>query len=162
MYNSPLQQDIRKYGRDVFTIELILECETKEDADRLENEFTIKYNTSVPNGYNRATGTKRYGEFNSFYGKHHTEETKKAISESKTGKPLSDEHRLAISKGMTGKRLGSTHPMARKIICVETGVVYDTIKEAMEITGIKTISEVLRGKQYVAGNYHWEYVDEDF
>lgn len=50
----------------------------------------------------------------------------------------------------------------RKVICVETGVVYNSIKEAEYIVphcGHK-IGEVLKGTRATAGGYHWRLVDE--
>lgn len=51
----------------------------------------------------------------------------------------------------------------RPVKCVETGIVYKTQTEAAIATGIHKygISSVLRGKQKTAGNYHWEYADEN-
>lgn len=48
----------------------------------------------------------------------------------------------------------------RKIICVETQIIYNSIKEAQEILGIANISAVCNGKRKTAGGYHWEYVTE--
>ena len=51
---------------------------------------------------------------------------------------------------------------SRKVECVETGIIYESIKEA----GIKTntnqggISNCCRGITKTAGGYHWKYVDE--
>ena len=48
----------------------------------------------------------------------------------------------------------------RKIKCVETGVEYNSIKEASELTGIgrSSISEALR-KGGASREVHWEYID---
>lgn len=48
----------------------------------------------------------------------------------------------------------------KQVICLETGVVYSSIKEAETITGIKRTSIVpcCKGKQKTAGGYHWKYV----
>ena len=53
-------------------------------------------------------------------------------------------------------------PINRKhtqpVICVETGEIYNSLKEAGEKTGINytNISSVLRGKHKTAGGFHWE------
>jgi hypothetical protein len=50
---------------------------------------------------------------------------------------------------------------SKKILCVETGVVYDSARDAGRALGkpklFKGISNVLRGKVETAGGYHWEY-----
>lgn len=49
---------------------------------------------------------------------------------------------------------------AKKILCVETATIYDTIGEAEKQTNIKkpNISKVLSGKRKTAGCFHWRYV----
>ena len=49
---------------------------------------------------------------------------------------------------------------ARKVRCVETGEVFDTIKEAAQAFGIKRcgINHCLAGRSKTAGGYSWEYV----
>ena len=49
---------------------------------------------------------------------------------------------------------------SRKIKCVETGVVYSSLKEASTAVGKpegRSISQVLRGKNETAYGYHWVY-----
>ena len=46
----------------------------------------------------------------------------------------------------------------KKVKCVETNVVYNSIQEAEKITGIKHISCVCRHERKIAGGYHWEYI----
>lgn len=47
---------------------------------------------------------------------------------------------------------------ARQIICVETGVVYESINEAARQTGIgrRNIGRCVEGVYNTAGKYHWE------
>ncbi|MBE5802793.1 MAG: GIY-YIG nuclease family protein [Clostridiales bacterium] len=57
---------------------------------------------------------------------------------------------------------GEDNPMARAIICLESGQQYPTARAAELDTGVsyKAISNAVRGKAKTAGGYHWEYVDE--
>ena len=72
-------------------------------------------------------------------GKHHTEETKMKISQSKKG---------TISE----KR--------KKVICVETNVIYDSITQASAETktNLSKISDCCNEKLKTAGGYHWKFV----
>ena len=42
--------------------------------------------------------------------------------------------------------------------CIETGVVYESIRQAVKLTGAKKVSEACSGKRKTSGGYHWEYV----
>ena len=66
---------------------------------------------------------------NHFIGTHHSEETKRKISESNKGKYPSKETREKMSKNRPDVS-GSKNPRARKVRCVETGEEFDTAKEA--------------------------------
>ena len=61
---------------------------------------------------------------------------------------------------------GTNNPsrrIGRRILCVETGVIYESIVEAAEQNGfgVNGIKSCLRGKnRYTAYGYHWRYVDE--
>ena len=48
----------------------------------------------------------------------------------------------------------------KKVLCVETGVIYDSCRNASKKTGInrKCIGRACTGKQKTAGGYHWMYV----
>jgi hypothetical protein len=52
-----LNNAIRKYGKDVFSVELLYTC-PKEDIDMWERHFIDKHNTLYPNGYNLTRGGK--------------------------------------------------------------------------------------------------------
>ena len=51
---------------------------------------------------------------------------------------------------------------SKKILCVETGVVYRSLTEASKKTGtnLGKICMVARGFRNTAGGYRWEYIDE--
>jgi hypothetical protein len=54
---SYLNNAIRIYGKEAFTVNLIVECE-KTQMDDLEKKYIIEYNTLYPNGYNLTNGGK--------------------------------------------------------------------------------------------------------
>lgn len=91
-----------------------------------------------------------------------SDESRKKLSEALKGRVFTPEHRANISKGKSGPATSgrnNSHP--RAVLCVETGVVFDTIKEAGEFTGgsSKNIIACCRGRLITSGGYHWQYVD---
>ena len=91
-----------------------------------------------------------------------SEETRRKLSEANKGKKFSEEHRRHISEAKTGVQCGKNNPRARQVLCVETGVIFDTIKEAGERIGgsPKNIIACCRGRIPRSGGYHWRYVEE--
>lgn len=103
-----LTEAIKKYGEDKFSIELIEEVDTAGRAYELEQYYIMEYNSKVPYGYNITDGgdgifgweaTEEYRKECServkqlhkekkvgMYGKKHTDETKKKMSEASKGK----------------------------------------------------------------------------
>ena len=63
--------------------------------------------------------------------------------------PLSEENRFREAK-----------EKCKKVICVETGIIYPSIKEASRQTGTakSLIANVCRGIKHTTGGYHWEFV----
>ena len=53
----------------------------------------------------------------------------------------------------------STKP--KKVLCVETGVIYNSATEAANSININrsSVSKVCKGKQKTAGKLHWKYID---
>lgn len=80
------------------------------------------------------------GEENPMYGKHLPEEAKRRISEA---------------------NWGAKNGRSRKILCVETGVIYGSIRDAYRETGVhfSSISKCCCGVNHRAGGYHWRYVE---
>lgn len=92
-----------------------------------------------------------------------SEETRRKLSEALKGRTFSPEHCANISRSKMGVYAGKNNPRARAVLCVETGVVFDTIKDAGVFTGgsPKNICSCCRGKLKTSGGYHWRYVDEE-
>jgi group I intron endonuclease len=156
-----LQNAIKKYGRNNFVCELLDVAYSQDLADAKEKMWIYLLQTfKHENGYNLSMGGKigqfneetlakmsasKIGAKNSFFGKHHTDETRKTISE--------------LHKNNGGK-LGN-HNMAKKVRCIETGVVYSCVLEASKETGAnsKHIGGVANGRygRKTAGGFTWEW-----
>jgi group I intron endonuclease len=112
-----IRNAIQKYGANEFDISVIDECATLQQANVLETNYIIEYN-SVNNGFNLQSGganpplseeTKekisrsKMGDRNSFFGKHHSDETKKVLSQ----RIVSEQTRKKISSGRTGLHMSA-------------------------------------------------------
>lgn len=60
------------------------------------------------------------------------------------------------------KLTSSTFPK-RKVLCMETGIEYDSISDASRSTGVSrgNINSVCIGTRKTAGGYTWRYIKED-
>ena len=129
--------------------------------------------------HRRKLSAAKSGENHPWYGKHLPEETRRKIGEKSRGRKLSPEARAKISAAKLGtkaseetkqklslirkgKRMGSKNPSARAVICVETGEIFGTIKEAAEHIGVwpDTLNRHLLGKQTTCRDKHWRYLEE--
>ena len=94
--NDHLKNAFNKYGKENFEFKIIKYCKEKY-LDRFEKLYIRTNDTMNPNkGYNKEAG----GNLN----KHLSEETKRKISESCTGKKLTSETRKKISKSKSGEK----------------------------------------------------------
>lgn len=53
---------------------------------------------------------------------------------------------------------------SQRVVCLETGVVYESLATAAKAVGLKdgaSLSACLRGKALTAGGFHWTFADED-
>lgn len=83
------------------------------------------------------------GENNHFYGKKHSEETRKKMSENHANVR------------------GGNSPSAKKVKCIETGEIFPSSREAAEFVH-KTksaINNCIYGLSNTCGGYHWERVE---
>ena len=92
----------------------------------------------------------RKGEKNNMFGKHHSEETKKKISDSKKNKELSCRQIYGLTQ---------THEKAKKkVICVETEIIYNSIVEASIKNNIDKsyLSKCCKNNKTAKG-FHWRF-----
>lgn len=116
-------------------------------------------------------------------GKKASEETKKKMSLSNNrywlGKQMSEEAIIKMKNKLKGREVwnkgtrgvmkanktsfkkGEVHSITKKIMCIETGIVYNSINEASRTLNINStcIVNVCKGKQLTAGGLHWKYIE---
>lgn len=179
---------IQKYGWDNFEHIILFENLTKEEAIKKEIELIKKYDTCNPEkGYNETTGgnapkmsdaAKRKlseamkGNKNCL-GRVLSEETKEKISKSQKGRTFTEEHKQKLSEAAKKrhvpcseekkKKLSESYPHKRKIYCMETDTIYESVQEcARQLNLFATnISKVCRGIHHTTGGYHFRYYDEE-
>ncbi len=93
-----LKQSIKKHGRKNFRKEILQYCDTEEELNEAEIFWIKELNSQDENiGYNIAFGGNGAGK--------HSEESKKKMSISQTGKKQSDETRLKKSLAGKGRKI---------------------------------------------------------
>lgn len=93
--NIHLQSAWNKYGEECFVFEVIIECETQEQLNLLEEYYINQYESNkTSHGYNKTSGGSN-GKL--------SEETKAKISANRKGIKFSEEHRKKISEAQKGK-----------------------------------------------------------
>lgn len=165
--NTHLQSAWNKYGENAFDFYIIETCEI-DMLDCREKYHIAHYDSSNRiHGYNIDLGgfytkelsdetknklsiwaKQRVGDKNPFYGKHHTEDTKKHLGET--------------NSRIWKNKFGVKHNKSIGVFCVETNSFYGSSREAEYYTGIDhtSISRCCRQLQNTAGGYHWIYNDE--
>lgn len=96
-----------KYGLENFTKSILAITETKENINILEKFFIALYRKEGKAEYNISCGGDGgcgSGILNPFYGKKHSEETKKRLSEIHKGKHPDNETRKKLSESRKGNR----------------------------------------------------------
>lgn len=154
-----MRQAIKKYGWKNIKHSVIADGLTQREAEAMEIELIKKYkSTNRKHGYNISNGGSTSGKF--------TEETRRKMSENQRGeknnfygKHLSEEHKNKIRERR--KELGYEPVNKRRVLCVETGIIYESTAQATRDTGIHNyaIRRVCYGERKSAGGYHWKYVD---
>ena len=156
-------------------------------------ESKIKQSETLTGRHHSEETKRKIGEANSR--RIWSEESRRKLSEANKGKTLSDETKKKIGEAGKGrtpseknreitarnnreriwteesrKKSSESHkgiPASnrRKVLCVETGVIYDSMQNAAESVGLKShasISYACSGKiqSHKAGGYTWVYYDE--
>jgi len=115
-----LKKAIKKYGKENFKKEVIEECSSFEQMVEREeywlNYYEVGNNPMFYNLQNSGKGVRLIGEKNPMFGKKHSDESKKKISEERKGKSFGEknpmfgkehsiETRQKISKSSFGKKM---------------------------------------------------------
>lgn len=177
--NQHFYAAIQKYGWHNFEHEILYTNLTKSEAEKYEVKLIKEYNCcDSQKGYNIEKGGS--------CGDKYTQETKDKISKSLRGKTKSEAHKKHLSESCKGREItketrekiskknsGINHPMygkkrdislfmTKKVKCLESGIVYESIATAGRTTGIQKsdISKNCNGRLKTAGGYHWQFVLE--
>lgn len=152
-YQQPLVYNaIKKYGWHNIDHKILYTDLTQDEAFDLEVQLITEWKTNNKRyGYNLSQGGK-----GGILGTHRSEETKQKLREAAKkqtppwlGKHLTDEHKQKIKDSKV-----------KHVLCVETGVIYDSALEAAETVGLTrdAIGRCCRGISETSGGLHWKYV----
>ena len=175
--NKYFNNAINKWGWDNIEHKIIKSNLSKEMAEDLEMFLIKQYKSNQREyGYNIEFGGCHNGKT--------SEETRRKLSIACKGQHrspatefkkgcvvvITEEVKRKISKANKGKhacistefKIGHKPLNGKKVVCVETNIVYNTIKEAYKQTNIIGchISQVCKGTRKTAGGFHWEYVKD--
>lgn len=156
---------ILKYGWDNFEHYILFEHLTKQEAEYKEIQLIKKYNSHCGKyGYNVLDDINKHRTERNLIKKRKKREvketTKEKLRKANLGKHLSLETKNKLSKLRKGK---SNLKNMKKIICIETNIIYNGLIIASQKTNInfKNIQSVCSGRSKTAGGYHWQYYELD-
>ncbi|MDY4495005.1 MAG: GIY-YIG nuclease family protein [Erysipelotrichaceae bacterium] len=182
--NIYFNKAIQKYGWDNFEHIVLAEGLTKDEAEQMEIKLILKYNaTNQSFGYNIQNGGNSIGKHSeetkvkmskSHMGMHHTNETKRKLSDIFTGRKLTDDwlkNRTLSQTGLkrnTETRKKISDKKSRPVICVNTRIIYKSLTDAAEKTNtqLSHISNCCNKKRPRAGisengeGLFWMFYDE--
>ena len=186
-----IKQAVNKYGRDNFIIQPIKFYNTVEECRKAEEELLTKYDVANnPRCYNLKnaavgwtsedlkgekhplygrTGEKhpnygKRGKGTPHYGKHHTEDTKRRMSQALKGennpmygKPLSEKQKDAL--------LQATNYKKTPIVAIDKNgkvKIFEGQRECSRVLGIHpgSVSRCLKGRRKSAGGYTFKYIEQ--
>lgn len=133
---------------------------SEETKRRISNSLKGRESPAKGKHWSEESKKKISGENSSWFGRKHTEETKEKMRNAYQYR-ITDETRKRMSKNRKGKLSGKDNPHSKKVICINTGKIYDTIKSASEDTGANQskISDVCRGARKHTSGLVFEYAD---
>lgn len=161
LYNS-----LKKHGAKNHKYEILEEC-TIYDCSEKERYYQLKYN-SVSNGLNceyaNDLNTKKEVSIEtrnkmskSRKGKKLSQEHKRKISLANKGKKKTIEHLEKLSKSKEGRMYGKNHHNSKIVLNTETGIFYESAKEASQYSGIKHSTMKARLNGYCVNNSSFIY-----
>lgn len=180
-YNSYFNRAILKYGWENIKHIVLFENLSKEDAEFKEKELIAKYKTTNPSfGYNIDNGGSSTGVHSSstieklrklHLGRKHSKETKEKHRQATLKLWQSQEFREKIIKSRMSRvknnnKIGilkNRYRSGKKVICIETKMIFERIKDASIYYGIcdECIRKCCHNERNVAGGYHWQFYKEE-
>lgn len=156
---------IKKYGWENIYHSIIYDDLTKEEAEEKEITLIALLKSNQRDyGYNVANGGQCRGTM--------SEESRKKLSKSRKGinfseshlKKISDSHKGIIPTKEQNFKNMMNSPKRKPVVCVETNVKYNSIREAGRKTGFnpRIIAAICKGEygRKTTGGYSWKYVQE--
>lgn len=148
---------IQKYGWDGFTHIILLQNLSHEEALEWEKKIIKIHNSNDKKyGYN--------GDSGGISGSIPNKNVRKKMSQNHAD-VSGDKNPMYGKRGELAPffgRVGDKHHASKKVICVETGIIYNSIREAERLTGIHNtnISACCLGRyrHKTAGGYHWKHI----
>lgn len=147
--------DIEKYGWDAFEHVVLFSGLTKEEGIEKERECIELFGTTDSDkGYNVSKRADK-----PFIDQHHTEKSKKAISEKLKKYVKTEEHRKHIGEKVKGILHANTKPVYQYSINGEYITEWPYMNEAAKTLGISkgNISGCCLGRRKSAGGFVWRY-----
>jgi group I intron endonuclease len=183
-YNSHLIRSIDKNGLKNFIVDTVFDVAfSKEELDWKEDYYIKLFNSANSCfGYNKKGGGAK-GKPNDEtrakmsaslkghpnYLASQTEETKMKISEAMKGRILSESTKRKISTARTGMKFSVEHKArlsgvrnnpehnsSKKVVCLNTGEIFDSQTEASRIYKSQKVGDCCRGTRRSAGNINGE------
>lgn len=156
---SHVWQAVIQYGWENIRHRIIETGLTKPEAEELEKVLIKIHKANDPEyGYNIENGGTSIGKV--------AERTKEKLSKAYTGdgnpfygRHLTEEHKKKIRGTRKARNVQPVNK--RPVLCVETGVVYESTADATRELGIHNfaIRRVCYGQRKTAGGYRWKYID---
>lgn len=179
--NKDLQNDWNLFGENAFKLHCLEECSDDRLLDK--ERYWISKKNSYEYGYNLTTGglgpenlvhseESRQKMSTSQTGRKHSEQTKKRMSESakhseRNKRHLEEMFAAKRERTVTAKEYAHLKSLCEKqkkpVLCVETGVVYESAHDAARKnnTHQSSISLCCRGGTKTHKGLHWKYIESE-
>lgn len=153
-----------------FTVEIVAEGLTQDEAYQMEIELISKFKRKIDGGIlvNKSTGGKSgtngiipwnkgiinetiSGKNHPMYGKTHTDEAKKKMSEAQKGRKHSTESKL--------KRSGVNNKRSKKVIDILTGEIYASASDVAKLLNVEYTYFRKKLTGVVKNNTNYKYLE---
>ena len=178
---TAITRAVKKYGKENFQVEVLYYYDTVEECRKDEERILTEYNVrDCPHSYNCKNGAVGWtsedmtGEKHPFYGRTHTEEAKKKLSQAMKGKTFSDEHRKNLSQSKKGKTFSDEHRKKMSqaknykklpVVAIDKNgkvKIFESQRECARQLNLDqgNIHSCLKGRYKTTGGYSFKYVEQ--